>query len=353
MNAKKLNLFSPLCQTGYGVVGTNVLKQMLLRNISVASFPLGGVHVEQDIAELVHQSIERADSLDRSAPCLKIWHQHDLATTIGRGEYFAIPYFELDTLTDKERFHLRVPDRVLVSSEWHKNVVDTQAEINSTIWNPGVDTSTFCPPEVKRSDGPYRFLVAGKWEVRKGHDILCDIFNSTFGPADNVELLLLTSNPFLSKKEGHRWERLYKDSKLGDKIHIIPHQETHGQVVSLMQQCSCGVFPSRAEGWNLELLECMACGLPVVTFDHTAHSEFCDNKNSYIIKPRSVEPAYDGKWFFGTGNWAKITRQNQKDFGSLMRFCYENRPENPSGVETASNLSWENCVEKLDNIIWG
>ena len=64
-----------------------------------------------------------------------------------------------------------------------------------------------------------------------------------------------------------------------------------------MAQTDCGIFPSRAEGWNLELLEMLACIKSVITTHYSAHTEFCDDVNSDLVEIKETELAYDGKWF--------------------------------------------------------
>ena len=50
-----------------------------------------------------------------------------------------------------------------------------------------------------------------------------------------------------------------------------------------MSQVDCGVFPSRAEGRNLELLEMMSAGKHVITTDYSAHTEFCTKDNAGLV----------------------------------------------------------------------
>ena len=117
---------------------------------------------------------------------------------------------------------------------------------------------------------------------------------------------MMNSNPFLSEEDQNKWNSLYLGSKLGSKIKIIPRAKTQQEVYNMMSQVDCGVFPSRGEGWNLELLEMMAVGKHVVATEYSAHTEFCTEENSYLLPISDVEPAVDSKWFFGQGNWAKI-----------------------------------------------
>ena len=56
-----------------------------------------------------------------------------------------------------------------------------------------------------------------------------------------------------------------------------------------MAKTDCGVFPARAEGWNLELLEMMSCNKPVIATNYSAHTEFCDDKNCMLIDIEDME----------------------------------------------------------------
>jgi hypothetical protein len=52
--------------------------------------------------------------------CVKIWHQFDLETRVATGRYFGFPFFELDKFNEIEQKHLKVPDELIVSSNWAK-----------------------------------------------------------------------------------------------------------------------------------------------------------------------------------------------------------------------------------------
>ena len=117
-----------------------------------------------------------------------------------------------------------------------------------------------------------------------------------------------------------------------------------------MAQSTCGVFPARAEGWNLELLEMMACNKPVITTDFSAHTEFCTKENSFLIPIHITEPAYDGKWFDGnTGEGATLGESQVLKLANHMKFVHENKiTTNPKGVETAKKFTWENSAK----LVW-
>ena len=67
-----------------------------------------------------------------------------------------------------------------------------------------------------------------------------------------------------------------------------------------MSKVDVGIFPSRAEGWNLEILELMSCGKHIITTNYSAHTEFCNKENALLVDIDELETAYDGKWFLGS-----------------------------------------------------
>ena len=218
----------------------------------------------------------------------------------------------------------------------------------------GVDMDIFNPAKSTREETV--FLNVGKWEVRKGHDILVNAFNEAFSDDDNVELWMMCTNPFYTDEENTQWSNHYKSSKLGGKVRIIPRQRSKKEVYNIMAQSDCGVFPSRAEGWNLEIIEMMACGKKIITTDYSAHTEFCNPENASLIQINEKEPAHDGKWFKGQGAWAKITPENITQLAEHMREVHEQKSsgsniENSKGIETARNLSWKNSAEKIISYI--
>ena len=118
-----------------------------------------------------------------------------------------------------------------------------------------------------------------------------------------------------------------------------------------MAQCDCGVFPARAEGWNLELLEMMSCGKQVIAKNYSAHSEFCNEKNCNLIEIDELEDAYDGKWFRGQGEWANLGEPQIEQLISHMQTVHSTKSLNTEGIKTATRFSWENTAKEIINAI--
>ena len=340
-----INLMAPINQLGYGVAGLNILKA-LQKEAELSLFPIGQPQVTtQADSDAVRGSMGNAQKFDPKAPCIKIWHQNQMAERVGSGKFIGFPIFELDTFNDLEIHHLSACDEIMVCSEWAKDVINRAVGGKPCHVVPlGVDMDIFKPATPRNSDKTV-FFNCGKWEVRKGHDILINAFKRVLEHGENAELWMMCSNPFNSPEENTKWHQLYNHPQ----VKIIPRAETQQEVYNIMAQVDCGVFPSRAEGWNLELLEMMAAGKHVVTTDYSAHTEFCTKENSGLVTIKDVEPAVDGKWFFGQGSWAKLGEHEMWDLSmKMMKFILDKKGSlNQAGIETAKKFSWDNTARKI------
>jgi len=351
-----INISCPLNNTGYGISSINIVKALSKIDKNISLFPIGQSYIDtQNDYDLFYSLVEKAISdFDINAPYLKIWHQFDLFNRGGKGKYFAFPFFELDTFNKLERNHLSVPDTVLVSSKWAKDVIENNGITNNIEVVPlGVDVSVFDyklfdnDDNLEKKEDKYIFLNIGKWEVRKGHDILLEIFNTAFPDEQDVELWILASevtNSYSSKEELEKWKKMYDSPR----IKIIPGVQKHSDIAKIIYMSDCGIYPSRAEGWNLEALETMAMNKPVIITDYSAHTEFCNNDNSYLIEILDKEVAFDGKAFKGQGLWAKLEDKQINQTIEYMRHVYKSKVKtNPNGVETAKKFSWNNTAETI------
>lgn len=339
----------PIGYTGYGITSLNILKS-LTSKCDITLFNIGdsrNITVNnQTEADLIKSCLMGQQFYNDKAPILKIWHPNDLAMRPGKGKYCVFPFFELDSLPPNEIHHLNKADVIFTASSWGKSILQNNMIQTEIIVCPlGVDTNIFYPKEIKSHDN-YIFFHIGKWEKRKSHDIILKCFESAFEQDDNVELWLVPHNPFLTKDEESYWLNLVHNNKLTNKIKIFPRLQTQYDLAQLINRGDCGVFVSRAEGWNNEILETMAMNKPVIVTNYSAHTEYCNNNNSYLIQVNSIEKAYDNKWFNGEGNWAHLGDQEKESIIEYMRVVYNSGVRsNLSGLETANKFSWDNTAE--------
>lgn len=356
----ELNICAPIGYTGYGVAGFNIVKELVYLDCDIALFARDEL-VRQDRQEksLIYMLCQRSKEFFYNSPFLNIWHPDNLATKVGHGKYVAFPFFELNQFNDIEKHNLKYPDEIVVASKWAKEVLlNSIPDLNVSVVPLGVDRNIFNENNNKRLDQTI-FLNCGKWEVRKGHDLLIEIFNDAFDEDDNVQLWMLPTNVHISQEDQLAWENMYINSKMGKvgKIKILPWQNTHQDIAKIMAKADCGVFLSRAEGWNLELLEMMSMGKHVITTNYSAHTEFCNKDNSMLLDITELESAYDGIWFNNQGEWASITEDHIEETINHMRTVHKNKQSdnlsiNQNGINTALNFSWLNSAKLIKEILF-
>tara|TARA_Y100000592_G_scaffold68700_1_gene106743 strand:- start:5508 stop:6572 length:1065 start_codon:yes stop_codon:yes gene_type:complete len=347
-----INLQTPINSLGYGIAGLNILKS-LQESLEVSLFTIGQPQItDEHDHNAVSKAIELSKFYNPQAPCIKIWHQNQMAERIGSGKFIGFPIFELDTFSDLEKHHLDACDELMVCSKWAKGIVDKVGlDVATHVVPLGVDGNIFKPLPVTQTDKTI-FFNCGKWEIRKGHDILVECFNRAFTKNDNVELWMMCDNPFIGD-QNEEWKKLYLNSSLGEKIRIIPRQHNHHDVARLMNMADCGVFPARAEGWNLELLEMMSCGKHVIATNYSAHTEFCTPVNSRLVNIDNMETAFDGVFFDGKkGMWAELAKDQKDVIIEYMRDVNKLKQSNQlginsNGIETAKKFNWKNTSDKI------
>lgn len=352
-----LNILGVVNNRSYGIWNKNILKALLYLNYDYSFFPLHPIQLETyetDFQLPIKTGMDNAKFFDPLGTSLCIWHEFDQALQVGENKT-AWTLWELDRLNSLQKHHLNSLECLIVPSRWHLEIAKSSLNnIAIDVCPLGVDTSKFYPINLKSRDKTI-FLSVGKWEKRKGHDVLPQIFSKAFSPKDNVELRISHNNPFLSPEEIQSWKNLY--SKIpSHQINFIETWLTENDLNVLYNQADVGICLSRAEGFGLPNLEMLACGLPLVVTNYAAHTEYLNNDNACLVSIDETELAVDGKWFHGEGNWAKIGKNQEEQAIEYLRKLHKEKQENGilrnlNGLVTAENLSWLNIAQKLIGLI--
>ena len=114
----KLNLSGYVTPTtSYGLVLLNLLNEFTKNGIECSLFPTG---VREDdcgiFSDVVNKAITNSILFDDKAPSLRVAHQFDLATRIGKGQAFGYTFFEMNHLTPFEKRHIDSVDKLFVVS---------------------------------------------------------------------------------------------------------------------------------------------------------------------------------------------------------------------------------------------
>ena len=360
-----INFTGPCNFSGYGISGLNILLNLDKLEHNVAWWPIGGTQADKSHHEILQKCMTNQQTFDRDSSSIRLWHQFDLAQHVGKGQKYNFTFFELDKFRPNEIIHLQSGNHVIVSSQWARWIVLKETNLSPEevhVVPLGVDRTIFNENKsilpINTENKPCVFLSVGKIELRKCSDIIIETFNDAFEITDNVELWMMWENPHPKIQEQlPEWRAMVQNSKLADKIKLIPYMQTHQEVGEVMKLADCGVFPSKAEAWNLELLEMMSCGKQIITTNFSGHTEFVSDENSYLIQIDKVEPAYDGIWFHGdVGNWASFDEPQKETLIQHMRTVHKLKQSgelklNEAGIQTAKEFSWTNTAQTLIDVI--
>ena len=215
----------------------------------------------------------------------------------------------------------------------------------------GVDSNYFHPRILGHPNpmGEYIFLSNFEWGERKEPWMLLKVFSESFSAHEPVRLVckIFNRDGMLSVRDEIRRLHL-KDS--GGKISFIFNREfPYYQLGSFYRSADCYVSAGRGEGWDMPLMEAMACGLPTIATDWGAHTEYAHDEISYLLKSRRTVPA-DAKCPYYEGfSWADPDPDHLR---YLLRHIFEHQAEARSkgeaaAAEIAGKWTWAHSAQKI------
>lgn len=152
-------------------------------------------------------------------------------------------------------------------------------------------------PEVFSPDGPamdlgetFNFLFVGATVARKGIDILLKAYAEAFCPGDPV-CLILKGNAEDVFYRGERMEDVIASFRRDPARPALRHLDAYladRDLASLYRAADVGVFPYRAEGFALPILEAMACGLPCIVPRFGACLDYCSEETAFLVEARRL-----------------------------------------------------------------
>lgn len=279
----------------------------------------------------------------------------------GRNINWAV--FEGTKLTPSRFIWLAAADLVFVPSEWGKRVLIDNgiAEDAIEVVPEGVDPAKFHPlarnSYTSREDDIYRVLVVSKFEKRKGFPELLDGYAKAFGNDPTAKLLLKSDSLYLMPRTDNAYENnlveLQRQAEQAgiENVIYLNGELSDDDLAHLYNGCDVLLFPSRAEGWGLPLIEAIATGMPVATTCYSGHSEFLAPVNGKFgsIDHRLIpigETKICGEWAYAEPDDIASTlvemRQNKK--------AYETMALEASEV-IRRDFSWQRAAERCVEVL--
>ncbi len=170
-------------------------------------------------------------------------------------------------------------DELWVPTEWQKEISIKQGYPENKIFviPEGVDGKIFKPnPKLKKQD-KFQFIIVGRWDYRKGIKESIEGFLKAFPDNQDIELLLNVENPYPTDGMNSTEERLKYHGLEDNRIKILKFLNRK-QYIKLLQNANVLISCAKAEGWNLPLIESLACGTPSIYTKCSGQLEFTKSK---------------------------------------------------------------------------
>jgi len=353
-----INIITSFFDTsGYSIHGrelSNALDKQT--EVRISTQLINGWQAQVSDREL--QMIKRQPKEDEINLIITLPHQWKLHTTNGRNWAYCI--WEGDRVPNCWIEEFMNPDieYIFVAS------IHTRAAILNTtrgktsniqqihdkikVINHGVDLNKFYPKEKESND--FTFLANKGFrgmEDRGGIQYLIQAYLKEFKKTDNVDLILKI-NPAYPIADMNQIIKQWINSE-SPTIQVITQNMPYDKLIDIYNKCDVFVAPTRADAFNIPVLEAMACSKPVITTNFGGQIDAVNQENGWIIGGKLEEVKsdilYEGiKWL--TPDMNELRR--------AMRDAYEGfslKEKKAKALETARQFTWDNSASKITKLL--
>jgi glycosyltransferase involved in cell wall biosynthesis len=229
------------------------------------------------------------------------------------GDYNAGYCFFENNLTFDSIRNARSYDHIFCGSTFNKKLLALYDVFHTSVLIQGVDHNIFNAEPPRKPDDKFYIFSGGKFEYRKGQDLVMAAFKALMDKYKDMHLVTLWENMWpqsaatmqhsqhiVLNVRGKNWQERMKS--LCDANGIPPDRVTHHPISSqeeiskIIANTDLGIFPNRCEGGtNLALMEYMAKQRPVIASYNTGHKDILNQSGTNAIllhnqKVRELKP---------------------------------------------------------------
>lgn len=221
----------------------------------------------------------------------------------------AYTFFENELSEDSIK-KLHRYDFVWAGSTWCVDKLRARGLNHVDVLLQGIDPSIFWPAPPKTDTRSFVIFSGGKFELRKGQDLVIAAFRQLQHRYPDITLVncwyniwpetirLFRFSKHMQLGYGNSWpefmQSVYKANDIiASRVETIEFTD-HAQLREIYARTDIGVFPNRCEGGtNLVLMEYMACARPAVASYSSGHCDILTDTNALPIKELAPFPIYD------------------------------------------------------------
>ncbi len=256
-------------------------------------------------------------------------------------------------------------DIVLGGSTWNEQKLKARGVKDTGVLIQGVDPKLFYPGDKQKSNDLFVIFSGGKFELRKGQDLVLKaikilqqkysdvvLINAWYNMWPNTMHSMAASKNINYEYKGETWKNfmvhLCKINEIdGNKVLTLPITP-NDKLRELYLSSDIGLFPNRCEGGtNLVLMEYMACGNPVIASYNSGHKDILTPENSLRLEHMHEFKLYDD-------NKKLIADWEEPDIDEIiskLEYAYLNREKvkqiGRNAGEYMKKLTWKESAETL------
>jgi len=293
----------------------------------------------------------------------------------GRGPFIAHVFFEFERLLREEIAFLNEADVVTTASDWATHVLLDHGVRQVATVHQGVELDIFhpLPPDSHRPpdlDGKFLVFSGGKYEYRKGTDLVIAAFAAFAERHRDAVLLINAFNPWTWTQSGLAHSPHFQFAPVAaypsdlarvlvangipaDRFRVlVPGDRT--ELARTMAMSDCGLFPIRCEGGtNHFLMEFMASGRPLIATHTTGLRDILRPGANCValeslghVAPNVATPDSE------RGTWQEPTVD---EIVAALEFLYEHRGAGNrlarAGLTDVYHFDWPRRATRLLEII--
>lgn len=262
---------------------------------------------------------------------------------------------------------LAAMDQIWLPTRWCRNVFAKTGMAKKILkvvpcgYDPEIFNVDAKPLDLPNLKNKIVFGCCFDWTPRKnGREIIAS-FLRAFNGQDDVVLMLKCFFKFGSDKYSYFREQirdLRNLTRVNGKPDILVYPEIipDNQMGRFYRTLDWHLSFTCGEGFNLPVLESMACGVPSIVTMWSGHMDFCNADNCLLIGNILLGPVPQSQWEmcgieYYNSSWAYPSQQNMIE---NLRFAYEISTKAPQireqiincGLKTASSMTWKHAAQK-------
>ncbi len=284
-------------------------------------------------------------------------------------ENYGYTFFEYE-LTDRTKGNAKKYDKVIAGSSWCRDKMHDKGIMNTEILLQGIDPDRFYPGEKEKHNDLFVIFSGGKFELRKGQDLVLKAFQILQQKYSDIILMnawynlwphtleMMRISPHIKfDMDGETWKNkminLCKANGIdGNRVFTLP-AVPNDKLRDVYLNTDIGLFPNRCEGGtNLVLMEYMACGKPVIASFNSGHKDILTDDNSIKLTEMSEFRIQDENNQV-VADWKEPSLD---EIIAKIEWAYENRNKLKSIGENAAkdmkNFTWRKTAENLIKLVY-